>query len=78
MIDSCTGKISLKGEVDYETEHANSPLELVVLATDGDASSPLTGTSTVSVFLGDVNDNVPYCTIRHAVIETVEAAGEKI
>uniref|UniRef100_A0A1I8H1R9 Protocadherin Fat 4 n=1 Tax=Macrostomum lignano TaxID=282301 RepID=A0A1I8H1R9_9PLAT len=55
-VQSCS-KIILTGPLDYET--ANS-YDLVVMATDR-GSPKRTGSTTVTIFVGDVDDNAPYC-----------------
>ena len=57
-IDPLSGLISVSGLLDRETTLA---YVLEVTATDKGAS-PMSGTTTVSVTVDDINDNTPTCT----------------
>ncbi|KAK7485090.1 hypothetical protein BaRGS_00023630, partial [Batillaria attramentaria] len=60
IIDQSSGVISLRAPLDYDSLPAGTKFyELTVVATDGGG---LTGTGTVTVSVGDVNDNAPSCT----------------
>ncbi|XP_067685434.1 protocadherin Fat 4-like [Haliotis asinina] len=58
-VDSVTGVVSVQAALDRETL---SSYVLEVRAQDKGTPTSLTGTSTVSITVGDVNDNVPICT----------------
>ncbi|XP_012943596.1 protocadherin Fat 4 [Aplysia californica] len=57
-VDSSTGEISPKADIDYETHQS---FTFIVVATDGGAPA-LSATTTVTVTINDVNDNSPVFT----------------
>ncbi|XP_070557466.1 protocadherin Fat 4-like [Ptychodera flava] len=60
VIDPSNGEITLIGDIDFETHP--TPYELTVIAVDkGTNAGPLTATTTVTVNVLSVNDNVPTC-----------------
>ncbi|KAL4226469.1 hypothetical protein ACF0H5_014452 [Mactra antiquata] len=70
-IDLSTGHIKTIAALDFETSSTN-PYVLVIEGSDGDSSTPLTGTTTVSLTITDANDNTPTCNPALQSIELPE------
>ncbi|XP_051736897.1 cadherin-like protein 26 [Ctenopharyngodon idella] len=68
-VDPKTGKITTVQKMDRESEYIskNGTYTVVVRAID-DGQPPATGTCTVVIYLGDVNDNAPYLTSKSMVM----------
>ncbi|XP_048035500.1 cadherin-like protein 26 [Megalobrama amblycephala] len=68
-VDPKTGKITTVQKMDRESEHVsiNGTYTVVVHAID-DGQPPATGTCTVVVYLGDLNDNAPNLTSKSVVM----------
>jgi len=65
IIDTSTGEVKTTTGLDRET---TDTYDLVILATDQSLTTVLTGTMTVTVNIGDVNDQTPtFAQVRSIV-----------
>lgn len=70
-IDSSLGEIKIIAKLDFETA-TTKPYVLVIEAEDGDGTTPLTGTTTVTLTVTDANDNTPSCNPALQSLELAE------
>ncbi|KAK7131868.1 hypothetical protein R3I93_018435 [Phoxinus phoxinus] len=67
-VDPKTGKITTVQTLDRESPFVKNGTYTVIVQAIDDGQPPATGTCTVVVFLGDVNDNAPYLTSKSLVM----------
>ncbi|XP_043080821.1 cadherin-like protein 26 [Puntigrus tetrazona] len=67
-VDSKTGKITTVKNMDRESPFIKNGTYTVVVRAIDDGQPPATGTCTVVVYLGDLNDNAPYLVSKNAVM----------
>ncbi|KAK7131872.1 hypothetical protein R3I93_018439 [Phoxinus phoxinus] len=67
-VDPKTGKITTVQTLDRESPFVKNGTYTVIVQAIDDGKPPATGTCTVVVFLGDVNDNAPYLTSKSLVM----------
>ncbi|XP_056126658.1 cadherin-like protein 26 [Rhinichthys klamathensis goyatoka] len=67
-VDRKTGKITTVQKMDRESPFIKNGTYTVVVHAIDDGQPPATGTCTVVVFLGDVNDNAPYLTSKNMIM----------
>ncbi|CAL1540461.1 unnamed protein product [Lymnaea stagnalis] len=70
MIDSSTGKVTVTGDLNRESQTVYT---ITVLAVDK-GTTPRTGTLTLTVNINDVNDNAPSCVPDSYVGSVLESA----
>ncbi|OCT60231.1 cadherin-like protein 26 isoform X2 [Xenopus laevis] len=59
-VDENTGVLTTKKELDRESPYVNKTLYTCVIHAVDDGQPPQTGTSTISLFVSDINDNIPH------------------
>ncbi|XP_067302915.1 cadherin-like protein 26 [Pseudorasbora parva] len=67
-VDPKTGKITTVQTMDRESSFVKNGTYTVVVQAIDDGKPPATGSCTVVVYLGDVNDNAPYLTSKNMVM----------
>ncbi|XP_077060740.1 cadherin-like protein 26 [Siphateles boraxobius] len=67
-VDPNTGTITTVQKMDRESPFIKNGTYTVVVQAIDDGIPPATGTCTVVVFLGDVNDNAPYLTSKNLLM----------
>ncbi|XP_067856782.1 cadherin-like protein 26 [Heptranchias perlo] len=64
-VDSETGVVSTVKVLDRESPYVNNSVYTFTVYGIEDGEIPSTGTGTMSIFLSDVNDNLPYLATTH-------------
>ncbi|KAA0706778.1 Cadherin-like protein 26 [Triplophysa tibetana] len=67
-VDPKSGKITTVKKMDRESSHVINDTYTVVIYTIDDGEPQGTGTCTVVIYLGDMNDNAPYLLTKTAVL----------
>lgn len=67
-IDEKTGAVKSVKPMDRESQHVHDSVYTVKVLAIDDGKPPATGTSTLHIVLGDINDNSPYLVTRNTVL----------